>query len=144
MYVQPLQPGQLIVKLWSGLRVSVGSIDAGNERAVDRGFDITALVISHVTGKFPAGDNHLGPSGENCDAVPLLLPDPDGGVASLAQRHLRKVCLDSLQFLQTYDIRLRGSEPAQQIWQSFVNVVDVEGGDLQSNFLRRARSKSLL
>ena len=40
---QPLEPGELVVKLWTRLRVAVRRVDRGDDDAIDCRFDVATL-----------------------------------------------------------------------------------------------------
>jgi hypothetical protein len=45
MGVQALEPSELVIEFGTGLRVSIGSVDRGDEHAVDGRLEIPALPI---------------------------------------------------------------------------------------------------
>jgi hypothetical protein len=60
------------------------------------------------------------------------LATQDRAVAGLLDRGKRKICVGRFQFLQGNDVGSCGAQPAQQVGQPPVDVVDVEGGDLHA------------
>jgi exodeoxyribonuclease-3 len=55
--VQALQPSEFVIEFWTGLRVSVGSVDRRDEHAVDGRFEIAALPIAVVAWQVHASDH---------------------------------------------------------------------------------------
>ena len=55
--VQALQPRELVIEFGTGLGVSVGSVDRGDEHAVDGRLEIAALTIGGVAWQVHAGHN---------------------------------------------------------------------------------------
>ena len=126
MPLQPLEPFQLGVEFRSRLRIAVRQIEASDEDAVDGGFDIARLVISAVTRQRGADQHRIGLARQDGDAVPGLLSAPDRAVAGLLDRMNRKIGVGRFQLLQANHIGPGGAQPAQQIGQAPVDVVDIE------------------
>src|SRR2546421_12843597 len=78
---QALEPRQLVIELRTGLRVAVRQIEAGDDNAVHRSFDITALVVGGIAGQPAANLHRLAALGEDRHAVPGALTVPDGAVS---------------------------------------------------------------
>ena len=72
MGVQALEPSELVIEFGTGLGVSIGSVDRGNEHAVDGGLEIAALPVGRVARQVHASHNR-SPSRKNRHAVPALL-----------------------------------------------------------------------
>ena len=129
---QPPEPVELGVEFRPRLRIAVRQIDAGEDEAFDGGFDVAGLVVVAVAGQGGAGQNWLGVSRQNGDAVPGLLALPHRAVAGFFERCDRKVGVGRLQLLQCNRIGFCRPQPGQQVRQAAVDVVDVEGRDLHA------------
>ena len=81
MLGQALEPRQLVGEFRAGLRVAVGRIEAADDEAVHRDFDVAALRVGIVTRQLRARDHRLPVASQNGDAVPRFLPAPDRAVA---------------------------------------------------------------
>src|SRR5262249_44056561 len=53
------QPVELVVEFRAGLRIAVWRIDAGDDDAGDRGFDVARLAIAVVARQFDPGQHRL-------------------------------------------------------------------------------------
>ena len=103
---QPLEPVELVVEFRPGLRIAVRQIEAGDDDAVDGGFDIARLLVVGVAGQLGADQHRIALARQDGDAVPGLLPAPDRAVAGLADRINRKIGVGRFQFLQRNDVGL--------------------------------------
>jgi hypothetical protein len=106
MRPQPLEPVELVIEFRPGLRIAVRQVDAGDDDAVDGGFDIARLVIIAIAGQGGAGQHRLGVARQDGDAVPGLLSAPHRAVAGLLDRHNRELGIGRFQFLQADDFGL--------------------------------------
>ena len=129
---QALEPAQLVVELRAGRRIAVRQVEATDEHAVDRRFDISAVHVGRVARQAPPGFLRLLPARQDRDTVPALLTMPDRAVAGVAKRALGEFILRRLEFLKTYDVRSSLAEPAQQDGQAPIHAIDVEGSDFHS------------
>ncbi len=59
---QPLEPGQLVLELGTGLRVAVGQVQAADQHAVDRRLEVAALLVGR--------DRRAGRGGSRSAACP--------------------------------------------------------------------------
>src|SRR5215207_6348424 len=82
------------------------------EHAVHRRFDVAALRIVGFAWKLAAGLGWLGSSGEDSNAVPARLAQPNGAVAGLPYRAVRELLLLRLQLLQADHVRCGLREPS--------------------------------
>jgi hypothetical protein len=76
-------------------------------------------------------DDRFRASRKDGDAVPAALALPDGAVPGIAEGARRKGSLRGLELLQADHVRARLRQPREQVRQSAIDVVDVEGGNLQ-------------
>ena len=129
------EPVELVVEFRSRLRIAVRQIDAGDDDAVDGGFDIARFVVVGIAGQGGADQHRLGLARQDGDAVPGFLAAPHRAVAGLADRIDRKVGVGGFQFLQRDGIGFCRTQPAQQVRQAAIDVVDVEGGDFHARRL---------
>src|SRR6202041_474730 len=81
MQPQPLEPCQLVLEFWAGLRIAVRQIDAGDDDAFDGGFDVARLAIVAIAGQLRPDQHRLAFTRQDGDAVPGLLAAPDRAVA---------------------------------------------------------------
>ena len=132
MRSQPLEPCELVVEFRAGLRIAVRQIDAGDDDAVDGGFDIARLVVVAIAGQLGPDQHRFGLARQDGDAVPGLLAAPDRAVAGLVDGAERKVLVGRLQLLQANDVGLCLLQPSQQVRQPPIDIVDVERGDLHT------------
>ena len=129
---QTLEPSQLVVEFRTRPRIAVGQVDRSEDHARYRRLDVAGLRVGRVAGKIDGGDHRLASAAsQDRDAVPAALPAPRRGVTRVAQSVDGKGALLRLEFLQTDHIGLRRREPRQQVRQALVDVVDIEGRDLQ-------------
>ena len=127
---EPLHPGELIFEFRPRLRVAVRRIERGNQHAVDRRLDIAALRISGVAGQLGTRDDGLTIATQDGDAVPRLLPAPNGAITGLFDCRDWKFGICRLQLLKAGNVRPGLAQPAAEIGKPLVDVVDIEGGDL--------------
>ena len=139
---QPLEPRQLVVEFGPGLGIAIGQIKRRDQHAIDRGLEITCLLVVLSTGQARACHDGFGP-GQDCDAIPGFLATPHCVVTRLSDGVLRKLLVGCFEFLQTDDVGPCGSQPGQQVRQSPVDVVDVERRDLHIPALFKEVSGSL-
>jgi hypothetical protein len=130
--MQALEPGKLVVELRAGLRVAVRQVDASDEDAIDRRFDVAALRVVGVARQRHAGQNRLAAAREDGDSVPGLLPPPYRVIARLADGIGGKFRVGGFELLQAGDVGPRRLEPLQQVRQPPLDVVDVEGRNLHA------------
>ena len=127
--VQALQPSELVIEFGTGLRVSVRSVDRGDEHAVNGRLEIAALPVGGVAWQVHAG-HHRRPPREDRHAVPALLAAPYRLITGLPDCVRRKLGVRGFEFLKADDVGLGLAKPAEQVRQATVDVVDVETGDL--------------
>ena len=144
MRQQALHPGELVSEFRAGLRIAVRRIERGDQHAVDRGLDVSALTVARITGEPIARQDRLRVAGKNGDAIPSLLAAPDGAVSGLLDCVFGKIAVGSLQLLKRDDVRLGRLEPRQKIGEALVDIVDVEGRDLHAAARRAALSAAAL
>jgi hypothetical protein len=125
-----LEPRQLIIELRTWLRIPVRQVDAADQYAIDRCFDVAGLFVGAVAGEASAGQDQLGAPGQDGDTVPGSLALPNRPVATFQQRCLRKGPVLRLELLQAGHIGALGLQPGQKVLQAAIDVVDIEGGDL--------------
>ena len=141
MGVQALQPSEFVIEFGTGLGVSIGSVDRGDEHAVDGRLEIAALPIGGVAWQVHASHNR-SPSRENRHAVPAPLAAAYRMIARLPDCLRRELGVRGFELLKAHDVGLGFAEPVQQVRQATVDVVDIETGDLHR--FRRERSPRLL
>ena len=86
---QALQPDELVVEFGAGLRVSIRSVNRGDEHAINGCFEVAWLPVADVAWKVSARHNG-SPSRENRHAVPAGLAAPCRVIARLADCLRRK------------------------------------------------------
>ena len=141
MGVQALEPSELVIEFGTGLGVSIGSVDRGDEHAVDGRLEIAALPIGGVAWQVHASHNR-SPSRKNRHAVPAPLAAAYRMIARLPDCLRRKLGVRGFELLKAHDVGLGFAKPVQQVRQATVDVVDIETGDLHR--FRRERSPRLL
>src|SRR3984957_17841054 len=139
MGAQALEPSELVIEFGTGLGVSTGSVDRGDEQAVDGCLEIAALPIGGVTWQVHAS-HHRNPSRENRYAVPTLLAAGYRMIARLADCLRWELGVRGFDFLKAHDVGLSFAKPVEQVRQATVDVVDIKTGDLH----RFRRERSLL
>jgi hypothetical protein len=70
---QPLEPSELVGELGSRLRIAVGRVERGDQRVVDRGLDIAALLVGRIARQCCPGEDQLSTTRQDRDAVPCRL-----------------------------------------------------------------------
>ena len=93
------------------------------------GLDVAALAVVRVARQLVARENGRPDARQDRDTVPRLLAAPDRVVAGLSDGLFRKLGLRRLQLLKANDVRLSLRQPGQQVGQTAIDVVDVEGRD---------------
>lgn len=126
---QAFEPGKLVVELWSRLRIAVGEIDATDENAGNRGFDVAGVRVVAVTWQLHAGHDGFGAAREDSHTVPGLLTPPNRLISGVADGFGLEFAVGAFQLLQANDIRRGAVQPLQEVGQPAIDVVDVEGGD---------------
>ena len=129
---QPVEPCELVVEFRAGLRVTVRSIEASDENAVDRSLDVAALVILRIAGQRVARQHGLHAAREDRHPIPRFLATPNRLVTGPAHGISGKIRVGALELLQAHDVRPRGAQPGGEVRQPLVDVVDVEGRDLHA------------
>jgi hypothetical protein len=142
MGVKPLEPSELVVKFRPGLRIAVWQIDAAHQNAADRSFDIPRLCVHSVASKGCPRQDRLSPARKNGNAIPRLLSFPDRGISRTLKPRLRKRLVSAFEFLETNNVGPGRLQPAQQVWQPPVDVVDVESCDLHAARVNALRTES--
>ena len=130
---QPFEPAQLVIEFRARRRIAVRQIEASDDQAADRRFDVAAVRVVGIARQAAAGLHRLGAAGEDRHAVPALLPVPDRAIAGGAERGGRKFLIGRLQLLQADDVRRGLLQPAQQVGEPPVDAVDVVGRDPHRN-----------
>jgi hypothetical protein len=128
---EALEPGQFVIELRTGLRVSVGEVDGGDQDPVDRRLDIASLTIIGIPWQAGSCQHRVTIPREDGDAVPGALAKPDSALAEVAQGACREGSLLYFEFLEAKYIGARLFKPRGEIVQTFADVVDVKSGDLQ-------------
>jgi DNA polymerase-3 subunit epsilon len=129
MRQQSVEPGQLVGECRSGTGIAVGQIEAGNEYAVHRRFDVATLVrIGIVRQSTPCLDRCTD-AAEDRDTVPALLAMPDGFVSRRLDRCHGKLFVGHLELLKADDGGICLRQPTQQDRQPTVNAVHIVGRD---------------
>ena len=136
--VQALEPSKLVIEIWTGLGVSIGSVNRGDEQAVNGRLEIPALPVGRIARQVHASHNR-SPSRKNRDAVPALLAAAYRLIARLPDCLRRELGVRGFEFLKTHDVGLGFTEPRQKVAQATIDVVNVETGDLHR--FRRERSQ---
>jgi hypothetical protein len=111
--------------------------------AVDRGLDVAALRVPGIAGQLVLHQDRPSAACQDRDAVPGPLSPPDGLIAGIAERCLRKARVGRLELLQADDIRPRRAQPFEQVRQPADDIVDVEGCDLHRAHMVGASSRML-
>ena len=140
MGVQALEPSELIIEFRAGSGVSIGSVDRGDEHAVDGCLEIAALPVGGIAWQVHASHNR-SPSRKNRHAAPALLPAAYRMIARLPDCLRREFAVRGFELLKAHDVGLSFAKPVQQVRQAAVDVVDIETGDL--HWFTRERSPGL-
>src|SRR5262249_55971110 len=126
---KPFHPGEYVLEFRPRLRVTVGRVDSRDENAVDSGLDIPALRIFWIARQLSSRDYRLTIPTYYGDAIPRLLPAPDGAITGFFDCRDRKFGVYRLQFLKARNIRPGSAQPAQEIGKPLFEVIDVEGSN---------------
>jgi hypothetical protein len=138
MVIQALEPSELVMEFRAGLGVSIGSVDRGDEQAVDGRLEIAALPIEGVAWQVHASHDR-SPSRKYRHAVPAPLAAAYRMITRLPDCLRRKLGVRGFEFLKAHDVGLGFAKPVQQVRQSAVDVVDIETGDLHRFTHERAQ-----
>jgi hypothetical protein len=138
--VQALEPGELVIEFGTGLGVSIGSVNRGDEQAVNGRLEIAALPIGVVAWQVHASHNRR-PSRKNRHAIPAPLAVAYRMISRLPDCLRRELGVRGFDFLKAHDVGLGFVKPVQQVRQATVDVVDIETGDLHR--LRQERAHRL-
>jgi hypothetical protein len=98
---------QLAVEFGSGRRIAVGQVEATDENAVNRGFDIAAACIIRIGRKITARLDGLDSSCENRHAIPGFLAMPNRPIPSFGNLPMRELFIGRFQLLPTNNVRRR-------------------------------------
>src|ERR1700676_2445110 len=128
---QTFEPGQFVIELRTGLRISVRQIDGSDQHTIYRRFDIACLAIFRIPRQARSRQHRIALPRQDRYAVPGTFAYPDPTIAQVTKGTCRKCSLLCLEFLEANDVGLRPCEPRREIVQPLVDVVDVESGDLQ-------------
>jgi hypothetical protein len=93
--------------------------------------DVARLAILRIARQARAGQHRIAVSREDRHAVPGTLALPDCAIAERSKGMRGKFSLLGLEFLQANDVWFSFGEPSHQVFQPLVDVVDVEGDNLQ-------------
>ncbi len=140
MIDEAVEPGQLVIELGARPGIAVGQIEAGDDYAFHRRFQVTTLGIVLHPGQAPANLQGLIVTRQDGHAIPGGLPIPEGAVAGGLQLSLGEVYGFRLQLLQADDVRLLPLQPLQQNGKPGPNAIDVvgrEGEGGHGTFLER-------
>src|SRR4051794_20260954 len=90
MLCQPIEPAQLVIELRSRSGIAVWQIEASDDHAVDRRFDVAAVRIVRIARQAPADFHRLGGPRQDRHAVPAFLPMPDRAITGSPDSGFRK------------------------------------------------------
>ena len=124
------EPFHLVIELGAGARVAVGQVEASNDYAVDRRFQIPALCRVGIARESTAGLDRPADTAKDRNTVPALLTVPDRFIAKCGDGSSGKTLVGRLQLLQANDMRTLLVEPAHEHGQTTVDAVNVIGCDL--------------
>ena len=140
MLDQPGKPAELVVELRPRLWIAIRRVQACNEHAADRGFEVPRLAIGGVARQHAAHLDRLVRAREDRNAVVTrLLALPQRAVATRVYRGKRELLVVDAQLLQADDIRARLIEPLGQPRQAATDAVDVERRDSHGRCTRICR-----
>src|SRR5574343_876798 len=125
---QRVEPAQFVVVFVAAYRLTVGHVGADDAGVTDRAADQALLFVGEM--RVAADDVMNRLAGEQGDAVVGLLAGEGDLVAGRLDFGARKIVVFELQFLQAQGIRLRRSEPVEQVRQAHLQRIDVPGSDL--------------
>src|SRR6202022_3704316 len=134
---QTFEPGQFVVELRTGLRISVRQVDGSDQHTIYRRFDIACLAILRIPRQAGSRHHRIALPRKDRNAVPGAFALPDSAIAEVTKGACRKCSLLYLELLEANDVGLRPCEPGREIMQTLVDVVGVENGDLQWSGLSR-------
>jgi hypothetical protein len=103
--VQTSEPGQFVVELGTRLGISVRKIQAADQQAVDRSFDVAGLCIPRIAGERGSCKDRLCASRKNGDTVPGRLSVPDRMITHARKFRLGECGIGGFQLLQTNNVR---------------------------------------
>src|ERR1051326_4882449 len=126
---QTLEPSQLVIKFWAWLRIAVREIKAGDPDALHRCFQIATVGIVWIVRQPAAVLDRLAATSQDRDAIPGLLPMPDGPVTRCAESDRWKSVVRRFELLQANDIRRLPFQPFEQVAQARADPIDIERGD---------------
>src|SRR6266568_3112897 len=132
--MQPLEPGKLVIKFRTRLRIAVRQIDAADENPLDRRFNVARLHVVIVPRQCCPRDDRRTIARQDRDSVPGFLTAPYRIIACTLDRRGGEILVGTLQFLQADDVRSGGLEPMQQVWKALVDIVYVEGRDFHRRY----------
>src|SRR5690242_12976816 len=135
MFLQALEPLELVVELGSRRGIAIREIEASDQNAGGLCLDIAAMPIVRIAGQDTADLDRIGTARKDRYAVEALLAVPDDAVARLANRSFGKLVVRDLQFLKADDGGPGFGEPAQKVRQAGEDTVHVKRSDLQSSIL---------
>jgi hypothetical protein len=127
MHLETLKPAQLVIEFRSGRRISVRQVEAANDKVVDGSLDVAAMDIVIIPRKDATSLSRFFAAREDGDAIPAFLAVPDHAMAGFPNWLDWESLLRCLQFLQTNDVRLRFSKPAQENREPAIHAVHIEG-----------------
>jgi hypothetical protein len=129
MGAQALEPSELVIEFGTGLGVSIGSVDRGDEHAIDRRLEIPALLIGGCRLASPS-ESQPEPIALESHTVPATLVAANRMISCLLDCLRRKLGVRGFELLKAHDVGLGFAKPADQVRQATIDVVDVETGDL--------------
>jgi hypothetical protein len=128
---QTLEPPQLVIKLWSGRRIAVGKIKTSDNEGTDTCFYVATVEVIGVAQQPPLRFDRVPSSRKNSHTVIAFLSVPNHAVTRFADRPFWKFVLRRLELLETGDVGLRLTQPAQQDWKASIDAIHIVGGDPQ-------------
>jgi len=146
MGLQPIEPCELVIELGTGPRVAIGRVETTDEHAIHGSFDIATVGIACAPGEAAPGFLRLALARQDGDAVPALLPEPNGAVASVTDGAFGEFLIGGLQFLEAGDVGFGLPQPFEQHRKPTVDPVHIVSGDTHRRLIvpmalwfRRAR-----
>ena len=137
MPAQPFEPGELVGEFRPGLRIAVRRVEAADQDAADGRLDVAALRVLRVAGQLAARAHRRPAARQDRHPVPRLLAAPDCVVAGAADRGNGKIGVGGFELLQARHVGRGRAQPGEQVGEPVVDVVDVEGRDLQASPFHR-------
>src|SRR5258708_19127818 len=104
---------------------------------------LAAVEVIGVAGQSPLRFAWMASSRKDSHAVIALLSVPDHAVTRVANRLFRKFVLRRLELLETGNVVLRLTQPAQQNRKASIDAIYVVGGDPQLLALRSSVTRIL-